>query len=354
MQKRWRTVHNEQFDTSPLVSHNPDEFRYIMLQQLAMEAMPSAPGLTLYRGSCGSFLRAYGRPGLYEFSVADYTIERPFSIAFESPGHLLRFGTLYDGETRFAMRGTGDDTFSPSVFVTHEHDLQGIQSWEAGQHYCGAEFTVYPAFLEVLDQRYGDCGATGLFERLAPNHSHRYLPIDLIAVLQRAVEADAAGHLGFLTAEALVLEGLAILHEATLPGSQNPLTRTRKQDAKAIAATGHSIALTESDYHLVERAREILASSYTDPPTIEHLSQELALSPQKLKAGFKQAYHTTIGAYTNTLRMNQAALLLCTTDESVGSIAQRMGYAHPSNFIKAFRRSYSCSPRTYRLREGGR
>lgn len=353
MQKRWRTVHNEPFDTIPLVSRNPDEFRRAMLQQLAMEAISPAPGLTVYHGQSG-FLRIYGRPGLYEFGVADYTIEQPFSIAFESRGHLLRFGALYDGETRFALQGAGDNTFSPSVFVTHEHNLQGIQGWETGQHYCGAEFTVYPAFFEELDQRYGGCGVADLFERLSANHNYRYLPVSLIAVLQRAVEADAAGRFSALTVEALVLEGLAILHEETLPGSQGPLSCTRKQGIKASVGAGHQVTLTESDCQLVKRAHEILTSSYADPPTIERLSQELALSPQKLKAGFKHAYHTTIGAYTNTLRMNQAALLLCTTDESVGSIARRMGYAHPSNFIKAFRRSYSCSPRAYRLREGKR
>ena len=113
----------------PLASHGPQEFKALVLEQLGMVVARQAPGLTIYRNERGGFLRAYGRRGLYEFGIADYTIDHPFAIAFDSPNHLLRFGAMYDGETRFQMQGTEADAFRPSVFVTHEHDLRGVQRW---------------------------------------------------------------------------------------------------------------------------------------------------------------------------------------------------------------------------------
>ena len=49
--------------------------------------------------------------------------------------------------------------------------------------------------------------------------------------------------------------------------------------------------------------------------------------------------------------MTQAALLLRTTSVPVEVVSARVGYAHPSNFIKAFRRTYSCTPAQYRRQE---
>lgn len=98
-------------------------------------------------------------------------------------------------------------------------------------------------------------------------------------------------------------------------------------------------------------ARDTLDRTYTHPRTIEALAKDLGLSPQKLKTGFQRLYHTTPGRYVAKLRMTQGALLLRTTDVCVEIISTRVGYAHPSNFIKAFRRAYSCTPAQYRRQE---
>ena len=81
------------------------------------------------------------------------------------------------------------------------------------------------------------------------------------------------------------------------------------------------------------------------------LSKELLISTQKLKAGFSHFYHMTIGEFSTSLKMSTSATLLCTTDLSVAEIAKQVGYTYPSNFIKKFQQTYSCTPLKYRERE---
>lgn len=338
-------------DVRPLFeSHGSLEFRAITRQQLGFRHV-AAETFDLYVNDQGGFSRSYGREGFYHFGVADYTIPHPFAVHFRSPGPLLRFGTMYDGKTQFHIANIDESSFMPSVFVTLEQDLEGAQEWEAGQHFSGAEFSVYPAFIAELGERFPELAPIDLARYLVVNRTYRYLPIDLIAVLGRVTEADREGRLTPLALEAAVIECVAILLEANLSDAQRQIGRTVCPDSVRIGAN-RKINLSAEDIECIERAHDILQAAYAHPPTLERLSSELAINPQKLKAGFKRRYHTTPGAFVTMLRMSRAALLLRTTDETVGTVASTVGYANASNFIKAFTRAYSCTPQRYRLREG--
>lgn len=50
----------------------------------------------------------------------------------------------------------------------------------------------------------------------------------------------------------------------------------------------------------------------------------------------------------NAVRMQRAANMLAASDATVGEVAARLGYAHASNFISAFRARQGISPRKYR------
>ena len=63
----------------------------------------------------GYFL-LYERPGYYDFGIADYTIDHPFSIQFNNPQRLVRFGTVYKGTTEFQLDNEPVSSFKPSSF----------------------------------------------------------------------------------------------------------------------------------------------------------------------------------------------------------------------------------------------
>lgn len=59
-----------------------------------------------------------------------------------------------------------------------------------------------------------------------------------------------------------------------------------------------------------------------------------------------------ISDYIRRLRMQKAAQLLVSTDQSVARIAQQVGYQDCSRFAQHFRRSFAMTPSRYRTRAG--
>lgn len=331
-------------------AHNAEELRSFVLHELGMQANRGT-ACTAYTNKQGDYLRLYGEPGLYEFGVADYRIDHDFSARFSCDQEILRFGAMYEGRTFFQMEGERQSSFLPSVFVTYERDVRGEQEWHQGQRLCGAEFSLYPAFFETARKKYGPHYARPLHQALEPNRTYRFMPMNAVAAMERLIEADRSGRLGPLTVQGAALEALdAIMETAGHAGAESPFCPAAARGRYPLTA-GRRAEFSTDELYLIERARDTLDRTYTHPRTIEALAKDLGLSPQKLKTGFQRLYHTTPGRYVAKLRMTQGALLLRTTDVCVEVISTRVGYAHPSNFIKAFRRAYSCTPAQYRRQE---
>lgn len=52
--------------------------------------------------------------------------------------------------------------------------------------------------------------------------------------------------------------------------------------------------------------------------------------------------------YVLSLRMKKAGTLLCTTQLSVGEIAERCGFSAESTFYRVFKKYYDATPKQYR------
>lgn len=72
------------------------------------------------------------------------------------------------------------------------------------------------------------------------------------------------------------------------------------------------------------------------------------LSPSRFCAVLKQETGTTFSRLLNRMRIDHAALLLRTTNFSVGEIALRCGFADQSYFTRIFRHYRGCTPRQFR------
>ena len=90
--------------------------------------------------------------------------------------------------------------------------------------------------------------------------------------------------------------------------------------------------------------------------TIEELSRRYLMNPTTLKAAFKAVYGDSLASHMKEHRMEKAAELLRTGDESVAAIAAAVGYDSPSRFSAAFRERYHLLPSEYRrqYRRGSR
>ena len=331
-------------------AHSASQLRAFVLHELGMVGTPASCFVSYVNERVG-FLRLYGQEELYEFGVADYTVDHDFSAQFDCKEDILRFGTMYEGRTFFKMEGAQQASFLPSAFVTLESGVRGMQEWRRGQRLRGAEFSLYPTFYKTACGAFHGCYAQSPQEVLEANRTYRFMPMEMAAVVDRLVEADRAGSLRPLAVRAAALEALDIIMGAAQSGKgDNPFAPSSAPRRYPLAGE-RGVVFTPDELLLLEEARDTLDRTYTHPPTIEALAQALGISAQKLKTGFQRLYHTTVGRYILSLRMTQAALLLRTTSVTVEVVSARVGYAHPSNFIKAFRRVYSCTPAQYRRQE---
>lgn len=82
--------------------------------------------------------------------------------------------------------------------------------------------------------------------------------------------------------------------------------------------------------------------------TIEQLASRFYVSPAQLKKCFYSVYGESVYAYIRTYKMQEAAILLRTTDYPISDIAGAFGYDNSSKFAKAFRDVIGVSPTGYR------
>ena len=100
-----------------------------------------------------------------------------------------------------------------------------------------------------------------------------------------------------------------------------------------------------------ERIRPVLAEIHAAPAqpwTLARMSTVAGLSRSSFAARFTRVVGGSAMGYVTRWRMNVAARLLRDGDETIESIAERVGYESVPAFSRAFRRTVGASPARYR------
>lgn len=106
--------------------------------------------------------------------------------------------------------------------------------------------------------------------------------------------------------------------------------------------------IAPADVERVRRARVIMLDSLADPPSLVQLAHLVGLNEYKLKAGFRQAFGTTVGTELRRARLERARKLLLVSKASVADIALSVGYSNPGDFSALFKRGFGVTPSVYR------
>ncbi|NBD25395.1 helix-turn-helix transcriptional regulator [Paenibacillus glycinis] len=101
---------------------------------------------------------------------------------------------------------------------------------------------------------------------------------------------------------------------------------------------------------LAERAASFLKAHYRQPVTNERLRDALNYHPIYITRCMRAVFGRTPNEYVNEYRLEQAKLLLLTTDKPVAEIAAAVGYEDPAYFARRFSRAIGISPSAYRNR----
>lgn len=113
------------------------------------------------------------------------------------------------------------------------------------------------------------------------------------------------------------------------------------------------VARRQSGDKLVEQAQVWLASNYDTDKPVANAARRSGLSERSFLRRFRKATGQSPVAYVQTLRVEEAKLMLETTTLSVDDIANEVGYSEPSSFRTAFRKFVGISASAYRKKWQG-
>ena len=133
-------------------------------------------------------------------------------------------------------------------------------------------------------------------------------------------------------------------------GYEDLLTMYLRQIFLLVQRTRQEERPTVSTYiqEEMEFARRYFNEHYNEPISIQEYAESRNMSVCYFQRNFKQIVKHTPMQYLLTIRVNNAASLLETTDYSMAEIAAIVGYEDPLYFSRLFRKIMGVSPRDYR------
>ncbi|SEC92889.1 AraC-type DNA-binding protein [Tenacibaculum sp. MAR_2009_124] len=97
----------------------------------------------------------------------------------------------------------------------------------------------------------------------------------------------------------------------------------------------------------IRKAKDIIISKMSEPPTLQELANEVGLNLKKLKEGFKQIYGDTVYSFLFDYKMEHARKLLESNRFNVNEVGLQVGYSTSSHFIAAFKKKFGTTPKQY-------
>mgnify|MGYP001161127198 FL=1 len=97
----------------------------------------------------------------------------------------------------------------------------------------------------------------------------------------------------------------------------------------------------------IKKAKEIIISRMSEPPSLKELSELVEISLKNLKEGFKQVYGNTVFGFLYEYKMNVASNMLSSKNYNVNEVALHLGYSTASHFINAFKNKFGTTPKKY-------
>lgn len=103
----------------------------------------------------------------------------------------------------------------------------------------------------------------------------------------------------------------------------------------------------EENVQKINKAKEIIISRMSEPPTLAQLAKEINLPVNKLKEGFKQVFGDPVFSFLLDYKLEVARQLLASGDHNVNEVGLKVGYSTASHFISAFKKKFGTTPKKY-------
>ncbi|NND08373.1 MAG: helix-turn-helix transcriptional regulator [Saprospiraceae bacterium] len=263
--------------------------------------------------------------------AVDAVLKEPLMIHFEGEANtLMRFNYCVEGEITQSLQNN-----SVIATVTQHQVTISANRNDSEQHIRipAGKRTVFMS-IELDRQNYRD-----------------KLPCDLDTIPDRLLEVleDSEGKQLFLHQH----NYSHIIHEEAaeiMSTEYEGLIKTTHQESKALEiiaqqykqfidddrADSPKTMLKEYEIEKLLKARRIISECSINPPTIVPPAKMAGPNQQKLKAGFKELFGTTVNGYLQKARFEHARALLLSGKFSVKEAGHQVGYENMSYFTRKF------------------
>jgi AraC family transcriptional activator of pyochelin receptor len=120
------------------------------------------------------------------------------------------------------------------------------------------------------------------------------------------------------------------------------------QNAGAFVAISPDCTLCAEDTRRVAAARRMIDERWSEKLTLDKIARACGLNRAKLTRGFRDMFNCSIAEALAEKRLQQASVMLRTTDKPVSSIGYENGYLNNASFARAFSRRFGRSPSDFR------
>lgn len=122
----------------------------------------------------------------------------------------------------------------------------------------------------------------------------------------------------------------------------------RKQFEDALSSQKKEADTKEES--LVKAVTEYMNRNYMDSSfCLNMIADELGISSKYLATVFKKQTGMSVGEYMLSARMVKAAEMMADSNQTITSIANRVGMENESYFYRMFKKYYGCTPREYAI-----
>lgn len=107
-----------------------------------------------------------------------------------------------------------------------------------------------------------------------------------------------------------------------------------------------------SDPELIARmfkARSLLVSDLSAPPTIASLARSILMSESQLKQSFREIFGVSVYQYFQNARLEKARQLLAANKHTVKEVGYELGFTNIGHFSRLFERAYHVKPKKFQL-----
>ncbi|HMI64165.1 MAG TPA: helix-turn-helix transcriptional regulator [Puia sp.] len=107
-----------------------------------------------------------------------------------------------------------------------------------------------------------------------------------------------------------------------------------------------------SDPDLIARifkARSLLVSDLSAPPTIANLARSILMSESQLKQSFREIFGVSVYQYFQNTRLEKARQLLAANKHTVKEVGYELGFTNIGHFSRLFERAYHVKPKKFQL-----